>query len=195
MRSMWGRTLLRASAVATALAPWVADWNHGHTFGPGYGPHARWHGTAEVVASTGEGLLMLWLLADRSERRDVRVPVATLLPLLRYGAFDITLAVPGTSPYEEGRPPLRFLGLPAALVAQHAIAGLALAGWWLKHRARRRQPSVCATSRPALVRTARCGRPHRVARTPSGSGPPGGTGAAFTRWARISEEGAQSDHA
>jgi hypothetical protein len=121
-----------------AVAPWAADWNRRHTFGPGYGPHARWHGTAEVVASTGDALLMLWLLGRGADRdRDLRTGVAAMLPLLRYGAFNLTLAVPGTSPYEEGHPPVCVLGLPAAVVAQNAIVGLAVTGWWLERRMQR----------------------------------------------------------
>ena len=121
-----------------ALAPWLADWNRRHTFGPGYGKHARWHGTAEVVSASCLGLLMLWLLAQRprGEHR-LAITVAALLPLLRYGPFNLTLAVPGTSPYEEGSRPLRLLGLPASVVAQNTVILLALAGYWLERRAER----------------------------------------------------------
>jgi hypothetical protein len=119
-----------------AVGHWAADWNRHHTFGPGYGPHARWHGTTEVVGASGEGLLMLWLLT-RGSRYDRRLAtaVAALLPVLRYGPFNLTLAVSGTSPYEEGAPPLRFFGLPASLLAQDLTVGLALAGYWLERRA------------------------------------------------------------
>jgi hypothetical protein len=138
MRSRLGRALLVASALTMAVAPWVADWNRRHTFGPGYGPHARWHGTAEVVSSTGDAVLMLWLLTRGAPRdRALRTAVAALLPVLRYGAFNLTLAVPGTSAFEEGGRPVRVLGLPAALVGQDGIMVLAVAGWWFERRARR----------------------------------------------------------
>jgi hypothetical protein len=138
MRSRWGRYLLLASGAAMTLVPWIADWNRRHTFGPGYGPHARWHGTAEVVGASWSGLMMLWLLArDGQRERGLATGVAALLPLLRYGAFNVTLAVPGTSPYEEGGPPLRLLGLPASLVTQDALIALALGGYWLERRAAR----------------------------------------------------------
>ncbi|MEU4680355.1 hypothetical protein [Micromonospora sp. NPDC023737] len=135
MRSRWGRYLLTTSAAAMTVVPWLADWNRRHTFGPGYGPHARWHGTAEVIGASCSGLVMLWLLV-RGARGDRRLAtgVAALLPLLRYGAFNLTLAVPGTSPYEEGRPPIRLLGLPASLLTQDALIALALAGYWLEQR-------------------------------------------------------------
>ncbi|HEX5595675.1 MAG TPA: hypothetical protein VFX61_06590 [Micromonosporaceae bacterium] len=138
MRSRWGRYLMIGSALALTLAPWLADWNRRHTFGPGYGPHARWHGTAEVVGASGDGLLMLWLLT-RGTRRDRRLAttMAALLPLLRYGPFSLTLAVPGTSPYEEGGPPLRLLGLPLSLLSQHTLIAAALTGYWLERRADR----------------------------------------------------------
>lgn len=121
------------SAVGMLIGPWLADWNRHHTFGPGYGPHARWHGTAEVIGASGDGLLMLWLLTRRS-RSDQRLAttVAALLPLLRYGPFNLTLAVPGTSPYEEGRRPVRLLGLPVSSLTQNLIIALALAGLWLR---------------------------------------------------------------
>ncbi|WP_091343044.1 hypothetical protein [Micromonospora rhizosphaerae] len=131
-----GRYLLLASAAAMALGHWAADWNRGHTFGPGYGPHARWHGTTEVVSATLDALLMLALLTRTSgaERR-LATTVAALVPLLRYGPSNLTLAVAGTSPYAEGRPPIRLLGLPASLVAQDTVIGLALCGYWLERRA------------------------------------------------------------
>ena len=50
----WGRRLITGSAVASATLPWLADWNHGHTFGPEYGPHDRWHGTSEVLGATAD---------------------------------------------------------------------------------------------------------------------------------------------
>lgn len=135
MRSRWGRRLIVASAVAMALAPWAADWNRGHTFGPGYGPHARWHGATEVVSATLEALLMLWLLARTSaHERRVATTTAALMPLLRYGPSNLTLAVPGTSPHAEGRPPIRLFGLPASLVAQDTVIALALCGYWLERR-------------------------------------------------------------
>ena len=66
-RARWGRRLSTGSAVASATLPWLADWNHGHTFGPEYGPHARWHGTSEVLGATTEGVLALWLVRTRAE--------------------------------------------------------------------------------------------------------------------------------
>lgn len=136
MRSRWGRKLLFVSATAMAAGPWAADWNRRHTFGPGYGPHARWHGTTEVVSASCEALLMLWLLT-RTSRHEHRLAttVAALLPMLRYGPSNLTLAVPGTSPYEEGAPPIRLLGLPASVLAQDATIAFALAGYWLERRA------------------------------------------------------------
>jgi hypothetical protein len=138
MRSRCGRYLLFASAAAMALGPWAADWNRRHTFGPGYGPHARWHGTTEVVSASCEALLMLWLLT-RAPQREHRLAttVAALLPLLRYGPSNLTLALPGTSPYQEGRRPIRLLGLPASLLAQDTTAGLAVAGYLLERRRER----------------------------------------------------------
>ncbi|MFI6265375.1 hypothetical protein [Micromonospora sp. NPDC051006] len=138
MRSRWGRYLLLCSAAGMTVAPWLADWNRRHTFGPGYGPHARWHGTAEVVGVSASGLVMLWLLT-RAVRHDRRLAtgMAALLPLLRYGAFNLTLAVPGTSPDEEGGPPIRLLGLPASLVTQDALIALALGGYLLERHAER----------------------------------------------------------
>ena len=53
---------------------------------------------------------------------------------LRYGPSNLTLALPGTSPYEEGGRPMRLLGLPASLLAQDATVGLAVAGYVLERR-------------------------------------------------------------
>ncbi|MBM0255643.1 hypothetical protein [Micromonospora sp. 4G55] len=52
-----------------------------------------------MVSGSWLGLLMLWLLArrPRPEQR-LAITVAALLPLLRYGPFNLTLAVPRTSP-------------------------------------------------------------------------------------------------
>ncbi|MDP9395194.1 MAG: hypothetical protein M3Q27_13535 [Actinomycetota bacterium] len=129
--------LISTGAFSSAVAPWLADWNRGHTFGPGYGPHARWHGASEVVAATAEGVLALWLLrTGRQESTPAAracVSAAALLPVLRWGPFNVTLLRRDTSAYEEGRPPMRILGAPAPLVAQDAIAAISLAGWLL-HR-------------------------------------------------------------
>ena len=130
------RLLITAAALMQAVAPWAADWNRRHTFGPGYGAHARWHGAAEVVAATGDAALMLWLLWGRNSDRDWPIQTAALLPTIRWGAFNVVLAVPSTSPHDDPSRPMRFAGLPAALVAQNTIAGTALLGLWL-HRRRR----------------------------------------------------------
>ncbi len=137
----WGRRLITGSAVASATLPWLADWNHGHTFGPEYGPHARWHGTSEVLGATTEGVLALWLVrAARDEHRpDERLLVAAaLLPIVRWAPFNLTLLVPGTSPYDQHRIPQRVLGMPAALLSQDLIAATAAAGLLLRRLARRR---------------------------------------------------------
>ena len=137
----WGRRLITGSAVASATLPWLADWNHGHTFGPEYGPHARWHGTSEVLGATAEGFLALWLLraAGDEHRPDERLLVAAaLLPIVRWAPFNLTLLVPGTSPYDQHRIPQRVLGMPAALLSQDLIAATATAGLLLRRLARRR---------------------------------------------------------
>ncbi|MEU5565430.1 hypothetical protein [Micromonospora musae] len=128
------------------VVPWLADWNRRHTFGPGYGPHARWHGTSEVVGVSCSGLVMLWLII-RGVRRDRRMAtaVAALLPLLRYGPFNATLVIPGTSPDEEGGPPIRLLGPPASLLTQDALIALALGGYWLERRAEPRRVLLTET--------------------------------------------------
>lgn len=136
----WGGRLIAGSALASATLPWLADWNHSHTFGPEYGPHARWHGTSEVVGATLEGLTALWLLraGDRGRPRDERlVTAAALLPITRWLPFNLTLLVPGTSPYDEHRIPQRVAGLPAALVSQDLIAAAAAAGLVLRSLGRR----------------------------------------------------------
>ena len=137
----WGRRLITGSAVASATLPWLADWNHGHTFGPEYGPHARWHGTSEVLGVTAEGVLALWLLraAGDEHRPDERLLVAAaLLPIVRWAPFNLTLLVPGTSPYDQHRIPQRVLGMPAALLSQDLIAATAAVGLLLRRLARRR---------------------------------------------------------
>jgi hypothetical protein len=136
----WGRRLIAASALASATLPWAADWNRRHTFGPEYGPHARWHGTSEVVSATLDGLVALWLLRngerdDSGSERDVTA--AALLPIARWAPFNLTLLLPGTSPYDQHRLPQRVLGMPAALLAQDLIAATAATGLLLHRRGRR----------------------------------------------------------
>ncbi|MDA8371909.1 MAG: hypothetical protein M0026_18860 [Nocardiopsaceae bacterium] len=147
----WGRRLITVSALATAITPWIADWNRRHTFGPGYGPHARWHGTAEVVSATGEGLLMLWLVRGDPNDQGWRSTTAAALPIIRWGAFNVVLPVPGTSPYDDPGRPVRIAGVPAAVAAQNSIAALALIGWCLTRygSADRPRPRRCLQrSRP-----------------------------------------------
>ena len=94
----WGRRLIAASAVASATLPWLADWNRRHTFGPEYGPHARWHGTSEVLSATLDGLIALWLLREGERDNPVSEPtvtVAALLPIARWAPFNLTLLLPG----------------------------------------------------------------------------------------------------
>ena len=138
----WGRRLIAASAVASATLPWLADWNRRHTFGPEYGPHARWHGASEVVSATLDGLIALWLL--REGERDHpgaqrTVTAAALLPIARWAPFNLTLLLPGTSPYDQHRLPQRVLGVPAALLSQDLIAATAATGLLLHRRGHRRR--------------------------------------------------------
>lgn len=137
----WGRRLITGSVVASATLPWAADWNRRHTFGPEYGPHARWHGASEVVSATTEGLLALWLLRRRSAPSSDRlVTAAALLPIARWAPFNLTLLVPGTSPYDQHRVPQRILGMPAALLSQDLIAVAAAIGLLLERTGRRSLP-------------------------------------------------------
>ena len=135
-----GLRLIAGSIVASATLPWLADWNRRHTFGPEYGPHARWHGTSEVVSATTEGLVALWLLRSRrphdssSERL---VTAAALLPVARWAPFNLTLLIPGTSPYDQHGIPQRILGMPAALLSQDLIAATAALGLIMRRAARR----------------------------------------------------------
>lgn len=129
---------MAASATASGVLPWLADWNRGHTFGPGYGPHARWHGASEVVSATLEGALALWLLrSGRGNSPTARacVTAAGLLPVLRWGPFNLTLLLRSTSPYDQVPLPQRVLGLPVALVVQDLIAATAAVGLLLHRRA------------------------------------------------------------
>jgi hypothetical protein len=132
-----GRGLVTAAALAQAVLPWVADWNRRHTFGPGYGAHARWHGAAEVVSATGDSALVLWLLWGRENDQTWRLPAAATVPVIRWGAFNIVLPLSTTSPHVDPRRPVRLVGLPPALLAQNAIAGLSLLGLWRYWRHRR----------------------------------------------------------
>src|SRR5690606_16928105 len=135
-----GLRLIAGSVLASATLPWLADWNRRHTFGPEYGPHARWHGTSEVVSATTEGLVALWLLRNRqsgapsSERL---ITAAALLPIARWAPFNLTLLIPGTSPYDQHHIPQRILGMPAALLSQDLIAAAAALGLILRRTARR----------------------------------------------------------
>lgn len=137
----WGRRLIAASAVASATLPWLADWNRSHTFGPEYGPHARWHGTSEVLSATLDGLVALWLLRNGQHDdpwSDRAATAAALLPIARWAPFNVTLLLPGTSPYDEHRIPQRVLGMPAALLSQDVIAATAAAGLLLRRLSRGR---------------------------------------------------------
>ncbi len=120
--------------------PLASRWNGSHTFGPEYGPHARWHGTSEVLGATAEGVLALWLVrAARDEHRpdDRLLIAAALLPIARWAPFNLALLVPGTCPHDQHRIPQRVLGMPAALLSQDLIAATAAAGLLLRRLARR----------------------------------------------------------
>ena len=77
-----------------------------------------------------EGLMVLWLRPW--------LPAAALLPIARWAPFNLTLLVPGTSPYDQHRMPQRVLGMPAALLSQDLIAATAAAGLFLRRLARSR---------------------------------------------------------
>jgi hypothetical protein len=134
-----GLRLITGSVVASATLPWLADWNRRHTFGPEGGPHARWHGTSEVVSATTEGLVALWLLRNRQSgdpSSEHLVTAAALLPIARWAPFNLTLLIPGTSPFDQHRIPQRILGMPAALLSQDLIAAAAALGLILRRTAR-----------------------------------------------------------
>ncbi|MBS45559.1 MAG: hypothetical protein CMH83_20780 [Nocardioides sp.] len=84
--------------------------------------------------------MALWLLRSRrlhdpsSERL---VTAAALLPVARWAPFNLTLLIPGTSPYDQHRIPQRILGMPAALLSQDLIAATAALGLIMRRAARR----------------------------------------------------------
>jgi hypothetical protein len=125
-----GRVLVGVSGIGLAVAPWLSDMNRHHTFGPGWGPHARLHGTAGVLTSTGEGALVTAL----AFRRESPLAVAAAVPALHWFTFNLAALVPGTSIDEVDRPVPRLAGrFPVSLVAQNVLGLLALAGWGLHH--------------------------------------------------------------
>lgn len=125
-----GRGLVGFSGVALAVVPWLVDMNRHHTFGPGWGPHARLHGTAGALTSTGEGALVTALAC----RPDVPLGVAAALPALHWFPFNLAVLVPGTSVDEvEYRVPRLAGRFPVNVVAQNVLGLLSVAGWAL-HR-------------------------------------------------------------
>ena len=76
--------------------------------------------------------------ADDHSPDERLLTAAALLPLARWAPFNLTLLVPGTSPYDEHRIPQRVLGMPAALLSQDVIAATAAAGLLLRRLSRGR---------------------------------------------------------
>lgn len=121
---------MAASGVALSVVPWLVDVNRHHTFGPGWGPHARLHGTAGVLTSTGEGALVTALAL----RPGQSLGVAAALPALHWFTFNLAALVPTTSVDEVDHPVPRLAGrFPVNLVAQNVLGLAAVAGWCL-HR-------------------------------------------------------------
>jgi hypothetical protein len=129
-RRIAGRALVGFSGVALAAAPWIVDMNRHHTFGPGWGPHARLHGTAGVLTSTGEGALVTALTV----RDESLLGIAAALPAMHWFTFNLAALVPSTSVDEVNRDVPRLAGrFPVNLVAQNVLGLIAVAGWSL-HR-------------------------------------------------------------
>ncbi len=136
MSSLVGRILMSIGAVGTSIVPYLADWNKHHNFGPGFSAHARLHATELVFTSTGMGLIALWLIWKRPQSDwATRRNVATLIPVIHWGTYNLAALVPTTSVDDDGVKVPRVFGfLPINLMIQNLIAIVTVIGYWLDTR-------------------------------------------------------------
>lgn len=136
MSSLVGRILMSIGAVGTSVVPYLADWNKHHNFGPGFSAHARLHATESVFTSTGMGLIALWLIWKRPQGDwATRRNVATLVPVIHWGTYNLAALVPTTSVDDDDVKVPRVFGfLPINLMIQNLIAIVTVIGYWLDAR-------------------------------------------------------------
>ena len=136
MSSLVGRILMSIGAVGTSVVPYLADWNKHHNFGPGFSSHARLHATESVFTSTGMGFVALWLIWKRPQGDwATRRTVATLIPVIHWGTYNLAALVPTTSVDDDDVKVPRVFGfIPVNLMVQNLIAIVAVIGYLLDVR-------------------------------------------------------------
>lgn len=91
-----GRLLLSLVAAATAVSPYLADWNETHIYNPSWPPHAKFHNAHTMLLASALGVLSLGYLWVPPTTR-ARLRTAAMLT----GAFWATQAgsilFPGTA--------------------------------------------------------------------------------------------------
>ena len=130
-----GRGLVAASGIGLAVVPWITDMHRGHTLGPGWDHHAKFHGIATVIGGSLQGALTTYLAVRAPRDEDQAVAFAAAMPLTHWLPYNVSAALPPTSVDETHRPVPRIAGVvPVNLFAQNVLAALAGVGWWVHRR-------------------------------------------------------------
>ena len=134
MGTLAGKVLLSGSAIMTAVAPIMADWNGSHIFSPRWSPHARFHGVVSLGMANMLAPVALWLAWRRSADREAAVAAAAMVPIAYWAPFFAAALVPGAGVDDPGHRVKRIAGIPVNLLAAGGASLSAALGWYLESR-------------------------------------------------------------
>lgn len=136
---LWGRLLMTVAISIYAFIPPVVDLvTDTHVFHQGWMPHARMHTVWLLGATSGVGLLALYLLWAGSWGARSGINLAALLSGIIYGAFFLSAATTGLyggalSDASGGVGPGP-LGIDANVFTFALASALLVAGWLLARK-------------------------------------------------------------
>ena len=129
--------LISFCALVTIILPSIMDLNATHMTNPLWAPHARFHWSIQWYSITMLNAIALYLLwgkfADAGSR--LATVMAGLAPILFWGNFFPSLAMPGTSPWPDGIQ--AFTAVPPNIYIAGLITSLSALGIWIDSRSRK----------------------------------------------------------
>jgi uncharacterized membrane protein YfcA len=124
----WGKVLISASALGTAVGVYVADWNETHIYNPAWPPHAKFHNAQTMSMGVALGAAALYYLWKPGQTRASLATAASIASM--YGLTQLSVAFyPGISsvdPPGENTWPQLMTTLPSL--------GFVLAGYLIERR-------------------------------------------------------------
>jgi hypothetical protein len=92
----WGKVLISASALGTAIGVYIADWNETHIYNSTWPPHAKFHNAQTMNMGVALGLVTLYYLWKAGQTRASLTTAAVVASI--YGVTQLAVVFyPGIS--------------------------------------------------------------------------------------------------